>query len=122
MKEDYIIEEDWFEGTEKIIITKGDEEKFNEIRKCYIDKIQDCFDFNAFGRIYYYALEMERLEKYFQFIKNHLQDEKLIFRKCEDEDGCSYVLENIIYVSKKYNSFIKKMEKLRKRELKKNFR
>ena len=91
----------------KIVITKDDEEMFEEIREFYCDEIQNCLDWKEFDGISGLANEIEDYENLFWLVQNHLPDEKLVF----SETLLGFVLENEADLRKKYNSFLDKQLK-----------
>ena len=87
--------------SKKIVITKDDEAKFNEIREFYCNEIQNCLDFREFDGIGVLANEIEDYENLFWLVQNHLHDGKLVFF----DTLLGFALENEADLREKYESF-----------------
>lgn len=87
--------------SKKIVITKDDEEKFDEIREFYCEEIQNCLDLKDYEGISGLADEIEYYDRLFSLLQNLLPDEKLVF----SETLFGFDLENEAELTEKYGSF-----------------
>ena len=85
----------------QIVITKDDEEKFDEIREFYCDEIQNCLDLKDYEGISGLADEIEYYDRLFCLLQNLPPDEKLVF----SETLFGFDLENEAELTEKYCAF-----------------